>query len=157
MPFVSSITQAPITIRSDRLVNTIIQNSWTITNPATENIGWGEMWETSQSPNTILAWEQPVNVELVGFAANHYDYDPINVQIDIMTRNAQQVPFPPELEAMVFHVEKIITDNILAGVQPAGYHSMILLGHQYIRNPNVTDKQLCAVFVKLKVRMNHVP
>ena len=154
MGFISSVTQAPITKRSDRCINEVIQAHWGVFDPLVADIGWGEYWERSEKNSTIMTWEQPVGIELVGMAGQLYDFK-IKNEVLLSVKNPEEIGYPLNLERMLQHSEDIITDQILAGVRPEGYHSMILTGHQYIRNPNVVDKAIAVIFVDMNVRCVH--
>ena len=152
---VSGITNQPITKRSDRTINDVIEANWTIPDPPKAQVGFGEYWELSENNSTIMTWELPVGIQLVGVSGKKYDYA-IKNQIEIMVRNPEQIGYPDDLEKMVFHVEQIITDHVQQGVVEHGYHSMVLTGHQYIRNPEISDKALCIIFVDMNVRLTHI-
>lgn len=151
MPLRSTVSQAAITVRSDRAINEIIKANWTIPSPSVNEVGFGEFWELSDSNSTIMAWEIPVNMVMDGLQGKYYNHTCKN-QIDIMVKNPENIGYPPDLEKMVFHCQDIITDHIIAGIRDYGYYSMILTGRQYIRNPTIADKALCALFVDVNVR-----
>lgn len=152
MPLISSVNQQAIAVRADRAVNEIIKANWTIPSPSVSEVGFGEFWEISDSNSTVMAWELPVSINLDGMAGKYYNHI-ARLQIDVMVKNPENIGYPPDLEKMVFHCQDIITDNIITGIRNYGYYSMKITGRQFVRNPTIADKALCALFVDVDVRL----